>query len=68
VITGGVYGIVVFTYIDINNECGDCQFGGILDKCYDNRTHFNIGYVAVRALPFTSPQPYSQLTPAQIAH
>jgi hypothetical protein len=55
VTTGGVYGIVVFTYINTNNDCGDCQFGGILNKCYDNHTPFNIGYVAVRAPPFTSP-------------
>jgi hypothetical protein len=68
VTTDGVYGIVVFTYINSNNDCGDCQFGGILNTCHDNRTPFNIGYVAVRALPLTSPQPSSQLTPAQIAH
>lgn len=55
VTTGGVYGIVVFTYINPDQSCGSCQFGGILNKCYDNHTPFNIGYVAVRAPPFTSP-------------
>jgi hypothetical protein len=24
VTTGGLYGIVVFTYINTNNDCGDC--------------------------------------------
>ncbi|KFY40622.1 hypothetical protein V495_05331 [Pseudogymnoascus sp. VKM F-4514 (FW-929)] len=46
VTTDGVYGIVVFTYINNNYDCGDCQFGGILNKCHDNRTPFNISYVA----------------------
>ncbi|KFZ01262.1 hypothetical protein V500_00831 [Pseudogymnoascus sp. VKM F-4518 (FW-2643)] len=41
-----MYAIVVFTYINAAEECGDCQFGGILNKCYDNTTPFNIGYVA----------------------
>ncbi|OBT70734.1 hypothetical protein VF21_10271 [Pseudogymnoascus sp. 05NY08] len=42
----GDVGIVVFTYIKADYGCSDCQFSGILNTCYDNRSPFNIGYVA----------------------